>query len=156
MLHKIALIFSSLGLPVIFSFTFLLYLLMTKTKREPRLVWRSGLGIVPQTERLQVQLPVMSHAWVADSVPSWGMYGKQPINVSLPFSPSSPLSKKKKMKMELNKWVSWVFKHGKYIWRIIKCGSCGLCLLVATFQGTKFCKCIVGGDELNLSLMMVF
>ena len=39
------------------------------------------LGIVPHSKRLLVQ--PRAHAWVADSVPQWGMYERQLINISL-------------------------------------------------------------------------
>ena len=40
--------------------------------RWPWLVWFSGLGIVPQSERLLVRFPVRAHAWVVGQVLSWG------------------------------------------------------------------------------------
>ena len=71
------------------------------------LLWRvtealSGvarLGIIPQSERLLVQILVRAHAWVAGVVPRWGMYERQQINVSLShwcflFFPSLPFSLK--------------------------------------------------------------
>ena len=33
------------------------------------LVWLSGLGVLPQTGRLQVRFPVRARAWVAGQVP---------------------------------------------------------------------------------------
>ena len=56
----------------------------------PWLVWLSGLGVVLQTERSRVRFPVRAHAWVAGSVPDWGAYERQPVDVSLLL----PLSKK--------------------------------------------------------------
>ena len=72
--------------------------------RQPWLVWPSYLGILPQSKRLPVRFLVRAHAWVAGSVPSRGMYERQPINVFFShwyfppsFSLPSPLSK--------NKWI---------------------------------------------------
>ena len=42
-----------------------------------------GWSIVLYTRRLGVWFPVRAHTEVAGSVPSWGMCGRQPINVSL-------------------------------------------------------------------------
>ena len=57
-------------------------------------VWLSWLGIVLQTERLQVWFLVRAHTRVAGWVPGWGTYERQPVNVSLShqcFSPSLSL-----------------------------------------------------------------
>ena len=60
-------------------------------------MWLSWWGIILQSERSLVQFPVRAHAWVAGSVPGWGMCGKQPIVfLSLSFyvpSPSLKISK---------------------------------------------------------------
>ena len=44
--------------------------------------------IAPQSERSKIQFVVRAHAWVAGSVAGWGLYLRQPINVSLPSPPS--------------------------------------------------------------------
>ena len=47
-----------------------------------------GLGFVLQSEKAAPSIP---GAWVADSIPGWGMCGRQPVDVSLPlFLPPSP------------------------------------------------------------------
>ena len=68
----------------------------------PQLVWLIWLGTVMQTERLPVRFPVTAHAWVAGLVSSWGVYRRQPMDVSVSHgcffsfpSPSLPLSLKK-------------------------------------------------------------
>ena len=60
----------------------------------------SGFGASLQTERSPVQFLARAHAWVAGQVLSWGhvrgngwMYLSH-IDVSLPLTPSSPLSLK--------------------------------------------------------------
>ena len=65
------------------------------TLNLPWMVWLSGLGIIPQTERLLVWFLVRGHAWVACQVPSWGREkASQSMFPSLP--PSLPCSLKKK------------------------------------------------------------
>ena len=67
----------------------------------PKLAWFSGLGNVPQSNRLPVRFPVGVRVWIVDQVPGWGPE-KRPSHVSLAhscFCPSvslpSPLSKNK-------------------------------------------------------------
>ena len=53
-------------------------------KKEPCLVWLSGLSMGLRTKGLLVQFPVGAHAWVAGQVPQCGAYKRQPnIDVSL-------------------------------------------------------------------------
>ena len=40
-------------------------------------------SVIVYTERTWVWFPVRTHTWIADSVPSWGRYGRQPTHVSL-------------------------------------------------------------------------
>ena len=57
----------------------------------PWLVWLSWLGIILQSERLATRFPVRARAWVMGSVPGWGTYNRQLIDVSLPlFLPPFP------------------------------------------------------------------
>ena len=44
-----------------------------------------GWSVVPYTKRLWVQFPVRAHTQVAGLIPSWGTYGRQPMDVSLSF-----------------------------------------------------------------------
>ena len=45
-----------------------------------------GWGMILYTKRMWIQFLVREHIQVVGSIPSWGMYGKQVINVSLsPF-----------------------------------------------------------------------
>ena len=61
----------------------------------PWLVWLSGLSAGLRTKGLLVQFPVRALPWVAGRVPSRGrMRGKPHADVSLPPSPSLPLSLK--------------------------------------------------------------
>ena len=76
---------------------------INKLWKQPWPVRLSGLGIILQSERSLVWFPVRSCAWVAGSVPVWGTYEKQSIDVSLSYrcfspslSPSLPLSPKTK------------------------------------------------------------
>ena len=58
-------------------------------------MWPSRWDIVPQSKKSLVSFLVRAHAWVAGSVPGWGAYERQPIDVSLLhlcFSPSLSLS----------------------------------------------------------------
>ena len=61
------------------------------SKGTQKLRWSSswcmqvcGLSTGPCTERSPVQVPVRAHAWAVGQVPSWGMFERQPINISLP------------------------------------------------------------------------
>ena len=72
-------------------------ILRIKLLLEPWLVWLSGLSAGLQTKGSPVQLPVRAQAWVVDWFPSEGQVGKRQlhIDVSLPLSLPSPLSKNK-------------------------------------------------------------
>ena len=66
-----------------------------------------SVGCVLFHKRSQVQFPVRAHAWVVGSVPGQGVYGRQPVNVSLShqcfshsLNPSLPLSLKSKIKIK--------------------------------------------------------
>ena len=59
----------------------------------------SWLAFILKSERSPVRFPVRAHALLAGSVPIWGMFGSQPMDVSLShqcfsLSPSLPLSLK--------------------------------------------------------------
>ena len=53
-------------------------------------MWLSWLGTIPQSERSPVQFPVRAHVWIADSVPSWGVCKRQPMDVSLSYRCFAP------------------------------------------------------------------
>ena len=64
-------------------------------------VWLGGLGVVPQSKMSPVRFSVRAHVCLVVSVPSWGTYERQLIDVSLShryfspsLSPSHPLSLK--------------------------------------------------------------
>ena len=61
---------------------------------QPRPHGSVGWSIVLSTEGLLVQFLVRAHASVAGSIPGWGTYGRQPIDVSftLMFLSLSPYS----------------------------------------------------------------
>lgn len=59
--------------------------------------WLSCWNVVPYTKRWQIRSPFRAHTWDVGSVPSWGMYSGQLIDVShshrcFSFSFSPPLS----------------------------------------------------------------
>ena len=54
------------------------------------LVWLSWLGVVLQTERSWVWLPIRAHAWVVGSLLSWGVCKRQAIDISLLHQCFSP------------------------------------------------------------------
>ena len=47
-------------------------LFLFKTQWPPWMVWLSGSGDIPQSERLPVWFPVRAHAWVVRQVHGWG------------------------------------------------------------------------------------
>ena len=69
--------------------------------------WESSVKV--QSKRLPVQFLVRAHAWVAGSVPGWGTYDREPIDVShisvslLLFLPAFPLKIKTKQKQQQNR-----------------------------------------------------
>ena len=80
-----------------------------KSDLLPWLVWFSGLSAGLLTERLPFRIPGQgAHAWVAGQVPSGGcergnhtLMFLSHINVSLPFSLISPLSKNKNKSLKV-------------------------------------------------------
>ena len=66
-------------------------------RKNPWLVWLSGLSAELRTKGTLVQFPVRAHAWVAGQVPSRGyVRGNHTLMfLSLSFSLPSPLSKNK-------------------------------------------------------------
>ena len=54
---------------------------------------------VPFCNQSWGSLPVRVHTWVVGLIPSWGAYGKQPMNVNVFFSLSLLLSLKAMKKM---------------------------------------------------------
>ena len=78
-------------------------------RKQPWLVWLSGLSTGLQTERLLVQFPVRTHAWAVGQVPSWGRVRStssmfHSFSVSLPF-PSLTNKFKSLLKKEMFKAV---------------------------------------------------
>ena len=64
--------------------------------------WLTWLGVLPQSKGSPVRFQVRIRAWFVISVPSWGVYERQQIDVSLSqwcfspsLSPSLPLSLKR-------------------------------------------------------------
>ena len=49
----------------------------------PWLGGSAGWSIIPYTKRLRVRFLVRARMWPVDLVPSWGVCGRQPIDVSL-------------------------------------------------------------------------
>ena len=66
-------------------------------RREPWLVWLSGLSTVLQTKWSLVQFPVRTHVWLAGQVPSEGCMRSNHTLMFLSLSFPSPLSG--------NKWI---------------------------------------------------
>ena len=54
-------------------------------------MWLSWLGMIPQSKSVPVQFLIRAHAWVVGLFPSWGVWERQPINVSLTHWRFSPL-----------------------------------------------------------------
>ena len=71
----------------------LLFLLLPVITALAYVAW---LGVIPQSERSPVISLVRVHSWLQVKSQSGAVYKKQPIDVSLPLSPSfPPLSKRK-------------------------------------------------------------
>ena len=67
-------------------------------------MWLSWSGVIPQSQRLQVQFPVRAHSWVVGSVHSLGDQCFPHIDVSpSPFLPPFPLSKNTYIKSSTKK-----------------------------------------------------
>ena len=65
--------------------------LCAKTGARALTVWLGREGVIPPSNKSPVQFLVRAWAWVLGSVPSWGAYERQPINVSLSLRFFSPL-----------------------------------------------------------------
>ena len=86
---------------LLFLFFFFFYFLSRKIGlcSTVQLALLSWLAFILKSERSLVRFPVRAHSSLAGSVPIWGMFGSQPMDVSLSHrcfspSPSLPLSLK--------------------------------------------------------------
>lgn len=114
-----------------------------------------GCSVIPYTKRWQVQFLIRARTQVAGSVPSWGVYGRQLINVSPTHTP--PPIKNQKPGSSLFPSFGFFFREAELVKiRLHLCPDlnhkwCCRSSFVQTFMGFVKVRLVGGNGVLHVS-----